>query len=92
MLEEFGLALPAALAKKVEDDICKLRPEFCGMEYRYFYAALAGQRFVILHVITKNTQRLRRRDIEIARRRLVEVRERFGREGPPPIRTRTDRP
>ncbi|MBI3328467.1 MAG: type II toxin-antitoxin system RelE/ParE family toxin [Nitrospinae bacterium] len=53
----------------MEDDIWELRPEFRGMEYRYFYATLAGQRVVILHVITKNTQRLRRRNIEIARRR-----------------------
>lgn len=46
------------------------------MEYRFFYAALVGQRFIILHAIQKKRQKLRERDIVLAEQRYGEVKRR----------------
>lgn len=60
--------------------IWKLRPEWSGNEYRFFYGAIVGQQFVILHAIHKKTQKLRERDIGIAEHRYEEIKERIDHE------------
>lgn len=40
---------------------------------RAFYCALAGQRIVILHAFTKKTEQTPKRELDIARERLKEV-------------------
>jgi phage-related protein len=44
-----------------------------GAEFRFFYAALVGQRFVLLHAIQKKRQKLREQDIAIAEQRYEEI-------------------
>jgi phage-related protein len=90
MLEEFGSNLPRSFMAKVRGDLWELRPEWAGTEYRLLYFALVGQRFVILHAITKKAQKLRSRDIEIAESRMMDVRRRIGYEGTSSIRQRAD--
>jgi hypothetical protein len=53
-------------------------PDWVGIrtEYRFFYAALVGQRFIILHAIQKKRQKLRERDIALAEQRYEEVKQR----------------
>ncbi|MBK9308387.1 MAG: type II toxin-antitoxin system RelE/ParE family toxin [Nitrospira sp.] len=75
-LEIDGTRLPASIAAHVRGKIWELRPEWSGTEYRFFYAALVGQRFVILHAIQKKRQKLRERDIALAEQRYEEVKRR----------------
>jgi phage-related protein len=75
-LEEFGFALPSSFIAKVRGDIWELRPEWGGTEYRFFYFLFTRNRFVILHAVTKKSQKLRSKDIALAEDRAREVRER----------------
>jgi phage-related protein len=69
MLENNGLSLPSQYLEKVRGDIWALRPEYGGNEYRLFFFSAGKNRFVVTHVILKNTRRLNKGDIEIAERR-----------------------
>ncbi len=90
LLEESGFNLPRSFIAKVRGDIWELRPEWGGTEYRLLYFALVGNRIVILHALSKSTQKLRAKDIEVAEDRMKDVRRRLTHEGTPPIRKRTD--
>jgi phage-related protein len=57
-LEIDGTRLPASIAAHVRGKIWELRPEWSGNEFRFFYGAIVGQRFVILHAIHKKRQKL----------------------------------
>lgn len=76
-LETDGTRLPASIAAHVRGKIWELRPEWSGTEYRFFYVAIVGQRFVILHAIQKKRQKLRERDIAIAEQRYQDIKERI---------------
>lgn len=76
LLEERGNALSRQYAGKVRDDLWELRPEFGGVEYRLFYFTFIANRIVIVHAISKKTQRLNPRDIELALSRVKEMRDR----------------
>jgi phage-related protein len=65
-LEVDGPQLPASIATTVRGKIWELRPGWSGNEYRFFYGAFMGQRFVILHAVQKKTQKLKEKDIELA--------------------------
>ena len=75
-LEIDGTRLPASIAAHVRGKIWELRPEWSGTEYRFFYGAIVGQRFVILHAIQKKRQKLRERDIAHAEQRYEELKRR----------------
>ncbi len=90
MLEEFGFNLPRSFIAKVRGDLWELRPEWAGTEYRFLYFAMVGQRLVILHAMTKKTQKLKTKDIKLAEARMADVRRRLTREGPSSIRKRPD--
>lgn len=89
MLEEFGYGLPRSFNSKVRGNLWELRPEYGGTEHRFLYFALLRNRFVILHAITKKTQKLKRSDIELAESRMKDVQGRLAYEKTPPIRQRT---
>ena len=76
-LEIDGTRLPASIVAHVRGKIWELRQEWAGNEYRFFYGAIMGQRFVILHAIQKKRQKLRDRDITIAEQRYEELKERI---------------
>ena len=71
LLREFGPLLGMPHARPVEG-FWELR---AGAN-RMFYFALVGRRFVILHAYRKKSQKTPRREIETARRRLTDYRER----------------
>ena len=89
-LEEFGFGLPRSFIAKVRDELWELRPEWAGTEYRFLYFTLVGQRFVIVHALTKKVQKLKPGDIDLALARATDVKRRLTREGASPIRQRTD--
>jgi len=72
-LEVDGTRLPASIAKHVRGKIWELRPEWSGNEYRFFYGAIVGQRFVILHAVQKKSQKLREGDIVLAEQRYADT-------------------
>ena len=90
LLEEFGYHLPRAFIAKVRGDLWELRPEWGGNEYRFLCVRLSKGKIVVLHAVTKKTQKLRPRDIVLAEARMEDVRKRIKDEKTPPIRQRTD--
>lgn len=72
-LEIDGTRLPAAIAKHVRGKIWELRSEWSGNEYRFFYEAIMGQRFVILHAVQKKSQKLKEGDIVLAEQRYADT-------------------
>ena len=76
-LETDAPHLPTSIAAHVRGKIWELRPEWAGNEYRFFYVAMVGQRFVILHAIQKKRQKLRERDIVIAEQRYEDLKGRM---------------
>jgi phage-related protein len=89
-LEEHGFELPRSFIAKIRGDIWELRPEWAGTEYRFFYVAMVGRRFVVLHAIKKKSQRVKERNLALAEARHAEVVERWQHEETPPIRPRTN--
>ncbi len=75
-LEQFGNRLPSNFASKVKDDVWELRPEWGGVEHRFFYFTFVERRIVIVHALTKKSQKLKAQDISIALSRVEEVRRR----------------
>lgn len=76
LLEERGNRLPSNYASKVEDNLWELRPEFGGIEYRYFYFSYVDNQIVIVHAVSKKSQRLKPGDVRLALSRVEEVRRR----------------
>lgn len=71
LLEEFGTRLGMPHARPIEGKLWELRPG----GNRLFYFLFTGRTFVILHGFKKQTLRTPDREIEIAKRRLVELLE-----------------
>jgi phage-related protein len=76
LLEERGNRLPSNYASKVEDNLWELRPEFSGIEYRYFYFSYVDNQIVIVHAVSKKSQRLKPGDVKLSLSRVEEVRRR----------------
>jgi phage-related protein len=89
-LEDHGFDLPRSFIAKVRGNIWELRPEWGGTEYRFFYVAMVGRRFVVLHAIKKKSQRVKSKGIELAEARYSDVIGRWHDETTPPIRPRKD--
>jgi phage-related protein len=70
-LEEYGLALSEPQIKHIDGDIWELRP----IRNRIFFAAWAGDGFVLLHHFVKKTNKTPQREINTAKSRLKELRE-----------------
>jgi phage-related protein len=73
LLMERGNTLPSQYAKHLEGDLWELRPEFGGVEFRYFYFTFVDNLIVIVHAIKKKSQKTRPRDIALARKRIEEL-------------------
>ena len=71
-LRETGPQAREPYAKHLDGDIWELRP----IRNRILYAAQDGDRFILLHIFMKDTQKTPRREIEQAKRNLADYRER----------------
>ena len=67
--------IPSHIAKKVEDELWELRPEFGGTAFRFFYFLFLKDEVVLVHAFKKKTQQLKRSDIELALRRVQQYRQ-----------------
>ena len=75
LLERHGLELGMPFVKPVDGKLYELRAKDENGIYRVFYFAHTGRRFVLLHGFTKKTQQTPRKEIEIAKKRMKEVRQ-----------------
>lgn len=71
-LSEYGTRVGEPYIKHLDGDIWELRP----LRDRILFAAWGGNGFVLLHVFMKQTQKTPQREIERAKRSLVDHRER----------------
>jgi len=71
LLEEFGIQLGMPHARPIEGKLWELRPG----GNRLFYFLFTGRRFVVVHGFKKQTMRTPDREIEIAKRRMLELLE-----------------
>lgn len=88
--DPYSLAGRLADHPKVRGKIWELRPEWSGNEYRFFYGAFVGQRFVILHAVQKKTQKLKEKDIELAEKRYDDTIKRLEYEKPSEVHQGAD--
>lgn len=72
MLEKYGYSLPSSYLEKVRDEIWALRPEYNNCEYRIFFFDAGNNRFIIVHIIMKNTRRIPPDDIATAESRRLD--------------------
>ena len=71
LLAEFGTYLGMPHARTIEGNLWELRPG----SNRLFYFLFTGKTFVVLHGYRKQTTRTPEREIEIAKRRMIELLE-----------------
>jgi len=72
MLEEQGTRIGEPFTKHLEEDLWELRP----LKHRFLYAYYKENTFVILHHFVKKTQKTPKRELENAKRKLMQLRER----------------
>jgi phage-related protein len=73
LLVQHGNTLPSNIVKHLTDDLWELRPEYGGQEFRVFYFIVLGDTIVLLHAIKKKSQRTPKRDLDLALKRMDEV-------------------
>ena len=66
------------VVRHIEGKIWELREESGTNIYRLLYSFQAGRRIVLLHGFVKKSQKLQRRELEIAQTRLIRFQEREG--------------
>ena len=71
LLKELGVKIGKPQARHLEGKLWELRPS----PHRLIYFAHTGRSFVILHAFQKQTRKTPRREIEVARRRMMRVLE-----------------
>lgn len=74
LLKEHGIRLGMPYVRPIEDKLYEIRAKEKDGIYRVFYFAHTGKRFVMLHGFMKKTQQTPRKEIEIAKERMKEVR------------------
>lgn len=72
VLSAGGLSVGLPYIRHIEGEIWELRPA----GERIFFVAWTGSKFIFLHHFTKKTQKTPRREIDIAKKRLQDLKER----------------
>ena len=76
-LVEFGLMDRGNKLKHVEGKLWELRFRGIGHQFRFVYFTHTGRRIVILHGFCKKTRKTPKRELNTARRRLQDYRDRY---------------
>jgi phage-related protein len=82
-VREHGTNLPANIVKHIERGLWEARPEYGGIEYRYFFIHNHG-RVGIVSAVVKKREKIERRVIETALRRAEELRKAWQEEADEP--------
>ncbi len=72
LLEEFGVNLDMPYAKHVEGNLWELRARLANNRYRIIYFLNTGQKFILLHGYVKKTQKMPKKEIKVAKQKLVD--------------------
>ena len=72
-IENHGLSAIRVIFKPIESKLWEIKFHSTRTGFRIFYVLVEKDLMVWLHAFSKKTQKTRRNDIEIARRRLKEV-------------------
>lgn len=70
LLYRFNLSLGKPYIEKVKDRIWSLRIKHSSDYYRILYFTFSGKKFILLHAVKKKTDKLSKRDIELAIERM----------------------
>lgn len=73
VLSEKGSSICYPIARHIEEEIWELRP----LDNRFMYAYITGNKIIILSHFMKKTSKTPRIEIDKAKRRLEEYKERF---------------
>ena len=73
LLAEFGMDLRLPHSRAMGDGLFELRPKGKEGIARVFYCTLVGKRIMVLHGFIKKTQETPRKELDIAIRRMKEV-------------------
>ncbi len=76
LLKEYGVRLGMPHCRHLRGKLWELRVAAGRQDYRILYAALIGQRFIVLHAFSKKTAKTPAREMEIAERRLADYQAR----------------
>lgn len=72
-VRQHGTRLPANIVKHLEQGLWEARPEYGGIEYRFFFFQ-SGDKIGVVSAIVKKRQKVERSVIERALRRVDEMR------------------
>ena len=75
MIEEFGSALGMPYTAKVEKDLFEIRAKGVEGIGRSIFCTTRGKKIIILHSFIKKTQKIPKKEIQIARKRLKELKK-----------------
>lgn len=73
VLSEKGSSICYPIARHIEEEIWELRP----LDNRFMYAYITGNKIIILSHFMKKTSKTPKNEIDKAKRRLEEYKERF---------------
>ena len=73
LLSEYGLSLGAPYIKHIDNNLWELRPS----RNRILFATYTNNKFIILSIFLKKTEKTPRREIEKAKRNFIDFKRRF---------------
>ena len=73
LLEQLGVGIREPYVKHLEKKLYEVRAKDRKGIYRIIYFAHTGKRFVLLHGFVKKTQKTPRKEIEMAKKRMMEM-------------------
>ncbi len=73
MIEEFGSNLGKPYTSKVEKDMFEIRAKGVEGIGRSLFCTMKGAKIIILHSFIKKTQKIPKKELSIARKRLKEL-------------------
>ena len=74
LMEEYGADLRLPHSRAMGQGLFELRCRGCEGIGRIFYCTMVGRKIVILHSFIKKTQDTPKRELQLARKRLKEIR------------------
>lgn len=78
LLSEFGPDIGYPLISNVERNLWELRTVYQGNQYRILFAVISGKILLLTHGFQKKTQKIPKRDLDLAQRRLKYFLEKGG--------------
>jgi len=73
LLEEFNINLKAPYVKPLEDKLYEIRVKDSKGIYRIIYFSYTNRQFIMLNGFMKKTQKTPKKEIELAKKRMLEV-------------------